>query len=133
MRYMWGSKVNSDETPASSSDCGAARPRLLFLSQTLPFPPDGGVNLRTFNILRQLAKSFQVTALCFFRKGHRMTRNDVEASVVGLSQYAEVFAFEIPQEHRRWRLTYDHARSVITRRAYTHYLHDSLAFQDRLA
>ena len=42
-----------------------SRPKLLFLCQTLPFPPDGGVQIRTYNVLRLLARSFEGTALCF--------------------------------------------------------------------
>ena len=44
------------------------RPRLLFLCQTLPFPPDGGVNIRTYHVLRLLAREFEIDALCFYRQ-----------------------------------------------------------------
>ena len=44
-----------------------ARPRLLFLCQTLPYPPDGGVWISTYHVLRLLAGAFDVTALCFER------------------------------------------------------------------
>ena len=42
-----------------------ARPRLLFLCSTLPYPPDSGQTIRSFHVLRLLARAFDVTALCF--------------------------------------------------------------------
>src|SRR2546426_3643913 len=45
-----------------------ARPRLLFLCQTVPYPPDSGVAIRSFHVLRLLARAFDVTALCFVRR-----------------------------------------------------------------
>ena len=47
------------------------RPHLLFLCQTLPYPPDGGVWIRTYHVLRLLARAFDITALCFERSGTR--------------------------------------------------------------
>ena len=43
------------------------RPRLLFLSHLLPYPPDSGAAIRTWNIFKLLARDFEVTALCFYR------------------------------------------------------------------
>lgn len=40
-------------------------PELLFLSQTLPYPPDSGVNIRTFYTLRALAREFPTRVLAF--------------------------------------------------------------------
>jgi glycosyltransferase involved in cell wall biosynthesis len=106
------------------------RPRLLFLCQTLPYPPDGGVNIRTFNVLRLAARSFDVTALCFYR---RATARSVSGSVEALGRFARIEAFPIPQEHGRVRLLLDHARSVVRRRAYTVYAYESADFRRRLA
>jgi glycosyltransferase involved in cell wall biosynthesis len=107
------------------------RPRLLFLGHTLPFPPDEGVNTRSFNILRLLARTFEVTVLCFYRQGSR-PRHDLPSRLQALREFAQVEAFAIPQEHSRARLVYDHARSVILRRAYTRYCYESRPFQQRL-
>ena len=106
-----------------------ARPRLLFLCQTLPYPPDGGVWLRTYHILRLLAGVFDVTALCFERAvGPRTTK-----SPDALRPLADVEVFPIPQKHSRIRFTWDHVRSATLRRVYTHYVYDSRAFHRRLA
>lgn len=105
---------------------------MLFLCQTLPFPPDGGVHLRSYNILRLLSNHFDVTALCFYRKKTRPTREQVDASVNGLSQLGKVEVFPIPQEQSRFRLLWDHGRSIVTRRAYTYYSYDSVPFRNRI-
>ncbi|HEX4561873.1 MAG TPA: glycosyltransferase [Gemmatimonadales bacterium] len=109
-----------------------ARPRLLFLCQTLPYPPDGGVAIRSYHIMRLLAERYDVTALCFFRVNERPTPAHVAESVKAISAFAEVEAFPIPQEHRRIRLFWDHLRSVLTRRPYTVYAYESDAYRARL-
>jgi glycosyltransferase involved in cell wall biosynthesis len=108
------------------------RVELLVLCQTLPFPPDGGVNIRTYNVLRLLAREFAVTALCFYRASDRRSRAEVEASLAGLREIASVEAFPIPQERNRARFLYDHLRSVITGRPYTKYTYESRAVAARL-
>ena len=58
----------------------ARRHRLLFLCQTLPYPPDGGVWMRTYHVLRRLAEVYEVTALCFERSKRSGEPHDVAAS-----------------------------------------------------
>lgn len=109
------------------------RPQLLFLCQTLPYPPDSGLAIRSFNVLRLLAREFDVTALCFARrKGGAAPRHDLEQRLAVLRQLAEVEAFPVPQEHSRWRLAWDHLRSVGLNRVYTVFTFDSRAVADRV-
>ena len=108
------------------------RPRLLVLSQTLPYPPDGGVKVRTFNIFRQLSREFELTALCFYRWKNGTLKTDVPRALDGLSPLGRFEAFPIPQEHSRGRLLWDHARSAISGRAYTVYSYLSRPFSARL-
>jgi glycosyltransferase involved in cell wall biosynthesis len=103
----------------------SSRPRLLLLVQTLPFPPDGGVHIRTFHVMRLLSRMFDITALCFFRRAERPRPSDVAASLDGLRPYAHVEAFPIPQEHDSTRFVWDHLRSVAMRKAYTWYAYSS--------
>jgi polysaccharide biosynthesis protein PslH len=107
------------------------RPRLLFLCQTLPYPPDGGVWIRTYHVLRLLARTFDVTALCFERAGSA-GECDRAASRAALARLAEVEVFAIPQRHSRLRFAWDHARSIARGRVYTTYLYESSAFRRRL-
>lgn len=108
------------------------RPKLLFLCQTLPFPPDGGVQIRTYNVMRLLAREFDITALCFYRRADRKNAQEVRASIEGLALLAKVEVFPIDQEHHRLRLAADHGLSVITGRAYTVRAYKSSAFGRRL-
>ena len=107
-----------------------SRPRILFLCQTLPYPPDGGVKIRSFNILRLLSKTYDVSALCFVRRG---TVPDLESSVAALRKLAaSVDAFPIEQEQARIRLVRDHLESTLFRRVYTVQTYRNAAFSRRL-
>src|SRR5213080_3229540 len=110
------------------------RPRLLFLCQTLPYPPDGGVWIRTYHVLRQLAQAFEITALCFERAATsgNGAASDLAASRDALGRFAAVEVFPISQKHSRLRYAWDHLRSVALRRAYTVYMYDSSAYDKRL-
>jgi len=83
--------------------------------------------------MRLLARDFDVTALCFYRKASRPTPADVEASIRGLSRIAKVRAFPIPQDRSRGRLIWDHVRSVLSQRVYTRYVYDSSDFRRALS
>ncbi len=111
----------------------AIRPRLLFLCQNLPFPPDGGVQIRSWHTLRLLAREFDVTALCFYRAATRGSERAVAEGLRGMREVATAAeAFPIPHEHARARLLADHLRSVLSGRAYTVFTYESRAFRRRL-
>lgn len=109
------------------------RPRLLFLCKTLPYPPDSGLAIRSFHVLRLLADAFDVTAVCFSpRKGGLVSQDDVAQRVAALRQVADVEAYPLPQEHSVPRLAWDHVRSMTLSRAYTAFAYDSRAVTDRI-
>ncbi|HEX4600962.1 MAG TPA: glycosyltransferase family 4 protein [Gemmatimonadales bacterium] len=112
----------------------AARPRLLFLAQALPYPPHSGVANRTFNILRQLQLAYDIDLVAFARVSHQPDRAAREAAWRALQDVATVVAepTPIPHEHSALRKLWDHLRSVLSGRAYTHYVYESDAFRDRL-
>lgn len=109
-----------------------SRPRLLFLSQLLPFPPDGGAYIRTHHILRLLAQVYDVTALCFYRRRERPTPEHVQEAVRALSRWARVEAFEIPQEHSRGRFLTDNLLGVAFRRAFVLDMYRSAPYRRRV-
>jgi glycosyltransferase involved in cell wall biosynthesis len=86
------------------------------------------VHIRIYHVLRLLSHTFDITALCFYRRQERPTPDDVAAGVRGLAPWAAVRAFPIPDEYSRWRLVWDHARSVCARRPYTWYTYESRDF-----
>jgi glycosyltransferase involved in cell wall biosynthesis len=126
------------DSPAATARAAAhplalpVRPRMLLLAQTLPFPPDGGVHIRIYNILKLLSLRYDVTLLSFVRRAERDAPESVADGIHGLAPYATVEAFPIPQEHSRVRWIWDHLRSLVSGRAYVWYAYESAAFRDRL-
>jgi glycosyltransferase involved in cell wall biosynthesis len=110
------------------------RPALLFLCQTLPYPPDGGVWIRTYHVMRLLSRAFDITALCFERAGSAGDATDWREATSrdALGRFAEVEVFAIPQKHNRMRFAWDHLRSAASGHVYTRYLYESTAFRARL-
>ncbi|HTD60815.1 MAG TPA: glycosyltransferase [Gemmatimonadaceae bacterium] len=109
------------------------RAALLVLSHRVPYPPHNGAALRTYNMLRLLARDFDITGLCFDRQDAATARLGLEARREGLRPFGRFEAYPIPQEASRARFVWDHARSVLTGRPYTWYVHDSAAYRVRLA
>jgi polysaccharide biosynthesis protein PslH len=117
-----------------STLAGMTRPRLLFLCQTLPYPPDGGVWIRTYHILRLLAREFDITALCFerARSSPAGSSADIAKGRAGLAPFAAVEVFPLPHKHSRLRFAWDHLRSTVSGQVYTRYVYESRGFQRTL-
>src|SRR6266498_3892073 len=110
----------------------AARPRLLFLAQCLPYPPHSGVASRTFNILKQLQVEYDVDLVAFSRVCHQPDRVARQAAWDALRSAATFVAEPTPIPDTAPRKIWDHLRSVFSGRAYTYYEYESDAFADRL-
>ena len=108
------------------------RRSLLFLSHRLPFPPHGGAALRTYNIIRLLARDFDIHALCFDRVDSATKDMSVSDRLTAMADFGTFEVFPIPQQDSRVRFVGDHARSVVRRVPYTHYVHDSAPYEARL-
>jgi glycosyltransferase involved in cell wall biosynthesis len=106
------------------------RPRILFLSQCLPYPPDSGVTSRTFHILRELQVDFDVALVPYCRLNHQPNRAARDAACEALRRVVTYVAdpTPIPAEQRPVRRVWDHVRSLTTGRPYTHYQYDSGTF-----
>jgi glycosyltransferase involved in cell wall biosynthesis len=110
----------------------SGRPRLLFLSHRLPYPPHNGASIRTYHTLRQLAQEFDVVMLCFDRVDPALRDTAIADRIAGLSPWATVRAFPIPEEHSLLQLAWTHVRSLATRLPYVHFVHESAAFEEAL-
>src|SRR3989441_4131652 len=108
------------------------RPRVLFLCQTLPYPLDSGVAIRSYHTLRILSRVFDVTALCFYRRRRGLVPEGPGPRVVRLLSLARVEAFPIPQEHSVPRLLWDHLRRLALGRVYTAFAYQALPLTGRL-
>lgn len=114
------------------SEAASARPRLLFLCHTLPYPPDGGPWIRTYNLLSLLSRRFDITALMFERSGGAARHHDVSGAKRALEELARVEVFPVPAMESRARDAWDHLRSLVTGRVFTVYKHDTRPFRGRL-
>jgi glycosyltransferase involved in cell wall biosynthesis len=111
------------------------RNRVLVLSQCLPFPPHSGVTNRTYHVLNQLQREFDVTLVPFSRRNHQSDaaararaatalRND------GLDVRTPV---PIPSEWSRRRKLLNHARSLMSGEPYIYYEYADPKFARELA
>lgn len=99
------------------------KPRLLFLSQCLPYPPHSGVANRTFNILCQLQREFDVHVLSFSRRNHQPNDESRLAAREGLRRFVTAVddPIPIPSEAGLARRLWCHIRSSTSGRPYTYY------------
>lgn len=110
---------------------GTKRPRLLFLSQTLPIP-EGGAGIRSYNLLRVLARTYEITVLAFYRRETHPAASGVARGLEQVRRMAGVDVFAVPQAFSWWRFVGDHWRSFVRKRAYTNFVYESREFESRL-
>lgn len=110
------------------------RKRILFLSQCLPFPPASGVTKRTYHILKELQREFDVTLVAFSRRDHQpdaAARVSAAATLRGeLSEVMEPVPFE--SEYSLARKLRNHARSVLSGEPYIFYEYGDQRFGQEL-
>ena len=112
----------------------SGRPTVLFLSHLLPYPPHAGAPSRTFNVLRQLSREFDVALVMFSRRSHQRDAATRERSRAALEQQSITAwpAASIPSEDSLGRRIWDHVRSVATSRAYLDFQYRSADFRTQL-
>jgi polysaccharide biosynthesis protein PslH len=111
------------------------RPRILFLSQALPYPPDSGVTRRTFNILMQLQKEFDVTAICYSRRNHQPRTGDVSTAQRELAARLSAVAepVRIADEWSAPRRLLNLALSHATGKPYVFFQYQTKAYGENVA
>jgi glycosyltransferase involved in cell wall biosynthesis len=112
----------------------AHRPRILFLSQCLPYPPQSGVTSRTFHILEQLQAEFDVTLLAYSRRSHQEGEAQRQKAQRMLARVVSGVGAPVPiaAEHSSARRVYDHLRATATGRPYTFFEYASDCFGSQL-
>jgi glycosyltransferase involved in cell wall biosynthesis len=96
------------------------RSRILFLSQCLPYPTHSGVTRRTYHILKELQREFDVTLVPFSRRVHQADANSVTQAVAALRrELSDVMnPVRISSDHSLARKILNHAWSVLSREPY---------------
>ncbi len=103
------------------------RESLLVLSQCLPYPPHSGVANRTFNILVQLQRAFDVHLVAFSRRNHQADAAALASARAGLGEHLTRVYEPAPLDGERSRLlrVRNHLQSLATGRPYTLYEYGS--------
>jgi polysaccharide biosynthesis protein PslH len=84
--------------------------KVLLLTQVLPYPPDSGPKVKTWNVIKYLAKNHEVTLVSF-------VRGDQSASVRELQKYCRE-VYTIPMERGVLRDLRYIVESVLTRQPF---------------
>jgi glycosyltransferase involved in cell wall biosynthesis len=110
------------------------RKQILFLSQCLPFPPHSGVTRRTYHVLQELQREFDVTLVAFSRRGHQPDAASLRRAAATLRrELSEVMApVAISAERSFARKLGNHARSLLSRKPYIFYEYGDGRFGEEL-
>ena len=82
-------------------------PRILFLTQVLPYPLDAGPKIRQYHMLRHLAQSHEVTLVSFTRD------DDPPEAIEHLRQICQS-VYTVPMHRSPWRNIRAAAKGVLT-------------------
>src|ERR1700682_3065892 len=75
--------------------------RILWLSHLLPYPPKGGVQQRSYNLLREASTRHEVVFLGFNQAAHLRTCAQIQEGIQGLQAFSKVFrVLPIPCDRR---------------------------------
>jgi len=110
------------------------RSRILFLSQCLPFPPHSGVTKRTYHILQELQREFDVTLIAFSRRVHQADAASVARAAEALRRELSDVAdpIRIKSDYSVGRKLLSHARSILSREPYIFYEYGDPLFGQEL-
>lgn len=102
--------------------------KVLLLTQVLPYPPDSGPKVKTYNVLKYLAREHEVTLVSF-------VRGDRSADVVCLQRYCRAI-HTVPMTRGAVRDAWYMTRSLLTGQPFLMIRDDRVAMRrliDRLA
>lgn len=93
---------------------------ILWLSHLVPYPPKGGANQRSYNLMKELSKYHNVSIICFSQKSQQPTLEKRLEAVEGISavgKVIDVFTFESDQS--KWKKFLLIFKSLFMRDPYT--------------
>ena len=75
---------------------------LLFISDIVPYPPNTGIKIRTYNILKQLSKEFNIYLIAFNHKLFLNNKKEIDNAKCCLKPFCrEVYVLEIPSDKNK--------------------------------
>ena len=66
--------------------------RILWLSHLVPYPPKGGVQQRSYNLIRELASHHQVDVVAFYQAAHHKDEAALQEAVAHMSGFCRMLA-----------------------------------------
>lgn len=63
---------------------------ILWLSHLIPYPPKGGVNQRSYNLIKEISKKHNVYIIAFSQKSQQPTKEIRDQSIEGLSELGKI-------------------------------------------
>lgn len=77
--------------------------KIIFLADIVPFPPNTGIKIRTYNIIKQLSKKYKILLLAFNHKVMISDTHEREKCINALQDVCEkVYVFEIPSDRSKF-------------------------------
>jgi glycosyltransferase involved in cell wall biosynthesis len=101
------------------------RKKLLWLSHLVPYPPKGGVLQRSFNLLREISKDYDVYLFCFnqdelLKSSFPNTNDPLSEAKKGLASFtSKTHVIDIPYSQQTFGKHYVALKSLVTNRSYT--------------
>jgi len=78
--------------------------RILWLSHLLPYPPKGGVQQRSYNLIRELARHHDVDVVAFYQAAHHRDAQALREAVDHMGGFCRLRAvLPLPVDGARWR------------------------------
>lgn len=78
--------------------------RILWLSHLVPYPPKGGVQQRSYNLIRELARHHEVDVVAFYQAAHHRDDNALQEAIAHMGQFCRMRAvLPLPVDGHRWR------------------------------
>jgi len=75
---------------------------ILFIADIVPYPPNTGIKIRTFNIIKQLSKRNRIYLIAFNHKKMFIDKKELDIACKKLKQYCEeVYALDIPSDKNK--------------------------------
>lgn len=99
----------------------STRPHVVWLGHFLPFPINTGGSLRSFHMIRELAQTFRVTVLTFYRSNHHGSQSEANAAAAAMVHAigeadlrVETPLHPVPTDRSRAHWLAAHLRSALT-------------------
>lgn len=75
---------------------------ILFVADIVPYPPNTGIKIRTYNIIKQLHKKFNVILIAFNHRIFFPEKKDLEIAIKSLNNFCnEIYILDIPSDRNK--------------------------------